>query len=1386
MWNPDPSTRLGRLGRLVAVTLLGTTVLPVALTGSAAPAAAAPPPDASIYYSTATNTNPTGVPGTGDDADIYSWNGTATTRAIDATAAPYNVPSSANVDGFSRVDATHFYVSFTDNVTLAGAGTVADEDVVYYNAGTWSLWFDGSARGVGSTDLDAISVVGTSLYFSTDNTAIPTGVAGGGDDADIYRWDGTAFTRVIDATATGWSSSNVDALVWRDAAHLLLSYSTDTSVPGPLGVQDEDVVAYVDGAWSVYFNGTGHGLNQFGQDLDALSLPDATAQAITFGALAARTMGDADFNVGATASSGLPVGFSATGSCTVAGTLVHITGAGSCTVTASQPGDFTYAAATDVAQSFPIAKGDQTISFGPLADRHIYSPDFALTATASSGLSVDYAASGVCTIAGGRGHLTGTPGTCTITASQAGDVNWNAAAPVIQSFDVAFVTPTAELWAVSGSTTVAGQAVNVLGYSTSNTPVVRPGGPTITVTQGSEVILVVHNTLTESTSLVVRGQQLPTDQTGAGPGGTTAYTFTPSEVGTFIYEAGPIANSQHQVAMGLFGALVVNPTSGSAYGSDQQAVVLISDIDPALNNSANPAGFDMRSYAPKYTLVNGAVYPSSANLAEAAPGDDVLLRYVNAGINYHSMSVLGANQRIVADDGHALAQPYSVVAQTVGPGQTFDAVVHVSPSQAPGTKLSVFDASLKLRNRNRRPATSTATVTYGGALAFVSVSGTVSTTDSVGPVVSNLSAGATTITASISDATTGGGAVDAAEYFIDTAGAAGSGTPMTGSFGTTTVAVTATHGALTPGNHTVYVRGRDGAGNWGPLVSTHVSSDAQGPASTGLSLTPNPTNGTLDVALHATGSDVATGGSNVTAGEYSIDGGAASAMTVNLAATTVSLDATIPSATLATLAEGPHTVSVRAQDAASNWGSAATITLTIDTTGPATTGVTVTPTPNNGTLGVNSSTPAVRLSATVADTTTKLDRAEGFIDAVGANGSGFLFVPVDGVMDTPSEGVSVDIPLSTIAALTPGNHTLYVHGRDAAGNWGPAGSTVLVIDKTAPTPGAITRADPSPTSATSVSFTVTFSEPVTGVTAANFTLVQGAGLSGSTISAVTGTGASRTVTVSTGSGGGTLGLNLASATGIRDVANNALPSTGLPVVGQVYTLISPPLYFSTAGNSSPPGLTGGDDADIYYWSGTAFSRSIDASGTGSLGLPSSANVDGFDRVSATHFFMSFSGTVSVPGLGSVQDEDVVEYNAGTWTMFFDGNVRGLNSNTDLDAISIVGGTLYFSTADTLVPPGAGGPGDDADIYRWNGGSSYTRMIDASTRPGWSTANVDGLVWIDATHVYLSFSVDTTVGSLGVQDEDVVALNGTAWSVYFDGTGKNLTTSNLDVDAFDLP
>ena len=79
------------------------------------------------------------------------------------------------------------------------------------------------------------------------------------------------------------------------------------------------------------------------------------------------------------------------------------------------------------------------------------------------------------------------------------------------------------------------------------------------------------------------------------------------------------------------------------------------------------------------------------------------------------------------------------------------------------------------------------------------------------------------------------------------------------------------------------------------------------------------------------------------------------------------------------------------------------------------------------------------------------------------------------------------------------------------------------------------------------------------MTSGNFALVSGSGLTGASITSVTGTGATRTVTATTGSGGGTLGLNLTSATGIRDVAGNALPTTGLPFVGQVYTVLTPAL-----------------------------------------------------------------------------------------------------------------------------------------------------------------------------------------------------------------------------------
>src|SRR4029077_10869961 len=95
------------------------------------------------------------------------------------------------------------------------------------------------------------------------------------------------------------------------------------------------------------------------------------AQTLTFAPLIPRTYTDPPFALTATASSGLPVTFSASGPCTVAAGVVTLTGAGSCTVTASQPGNASYAPAPPVARTFAIAPGPQTITFGALASHTV-------------------------------------------------------------------------------------------------------------------------------------------------------------------------------------------------------------------------------------------------------------------------------------------------------------------------------------------------------------------------------------------------------------------------------------------------------------------------------------------------------------------------------------------------------------------------------------------------------------------------------------------------------------------------------------------------------------------------------------------------------------------------------------------------------------------------------------------------------------------------------------------------------------------------------------------------------------------------------------------------------------------------------------------------------
>jgi uncharacterized delta-60 repeat protein len=107
-------------------------------------------------------------------------------------------------------------------------------------------------------------------------------------------------------------------------------------------------------------------------------------QTITFNGPADKSYGSADFNVSATASSNLAVGFAASGQCTVNGTTVHITGVGSCTLTASQGGNENYNAATDVARTFQIGKASTATAVSTSLNPAAVGQTVTFTATVTS------------------------------------------------------------------------------------------------------------------------------------------------------------------------------------------------------------------------------------------------------------------------------------------------------------------------------------------------------------------------------------------------------------------------------------------------------------------------------------------------------------------------------------------------------------------------------------------------------------------------------------------------------------------------------------------------------------------------------------------------------------------------------------------------------------------------------------------------------------------------------------------------------------------------------------------------------------------------------------------------------------------------------------------
>ena len=271
------------------------------------------------------------------------------------------------------------------------------------------LWTPGATDGVPSNpqmrDLGAIEGYG-SLGYGINDAGWVTGLTEAAGSGHPFVW--------IPAVPNGTTGVMIDMQTLGGSLAEAAAVNNANQIAGGS--------SSLDGGWHAF-----------------VSAPPASdfSQTIAFGALGNKTLGDPDFAVSATASSGLPVSFGATGSCQVTGSTVHITGGGTCTITASQEGNSIFAPATSVEQSFSIdgAAGSvpQSISFAPIPNKVASDPDFTVNATATSGLLVTFEGFGDCTIGGTTVHLTGA-GSCLVTASQAGDGVYAPAVDAKRSF----------------------------------------------------------------------------------------------------------------------------------------------------------------------------------------------------------------------------------------------------------------------------------------------------------------------------------------------------------------------------------------------------------------------------------------------------------------------------------------------------------------------------------------------------------------------------------------------------------------------------------------------------------------------------------------------------------------------------------------------------------------------------------------------------------------------------------------------------------------------------------------------------------------------------------------------------------------------------------------
>ncbi|MGA3080976.1 MAG: protease pro-enzyme activation domain-containing protein [Terracidiphilus sp.] len=223
------------------------------------------------------------------------------------------------------------------------------------------------------------------------------------------------------------------------------------------------------------------------------------AQTITFPAITAAEYATTSMPISATASSGLAVDFASTTPtvCTVSGATASLLTSGTCTILATQLGNIVYTAATSVYHSFWVSHATQTITFPAITTAEVALTTMPLSATASSGLTVDFASTTptVCTVSGATASLL-TSGTCTILATQLGNIVYTAATSVYHSFWVSHATQTITFPAITTAEVALTTMPLSATASSGLTVAFASSTPTVCTATGATATLLTSGTCT--------------------------------------------------------------------------------------------------------------------------------------------------------------------------------------------------------------------------------------------------------------------------------------------------------------------------------------------------------------------------------------------------------------------------------------------------------------------------------------------------------------------------------------------------------------------------------------------------------------------------------------------------------------------------------------------------------------------------------------------------------------------------------------------------------------------------------------------------------------------------------------------------------------------------